>query len=489
VHTDWLAQYSKVNRICLAPVQKMGEAVSVPMSHLVTMSILALAYVLPCFAQPPNFDFRPNPNGPVRCVVVQTNDQILIGGDFSTVGGVPRNHIARLNPDGTLDLTFDPGADQPVVALVLQPDGRILLGGLFHELAGQSHTNIGRLNPNGSYDETFQCQAEGGVRAFALLPDNRILIGGGFTEVNGKTHYGIARLSSGGSVDSAYVPDVSGPVLALANQADGSVIVAGQFDSLNGQPRNSIGRLNSEGLIDTNFLPDLVSYEATAPIVAAVVVQPDGKILVGGDFEDLGGVPGWCYFGRLDSDGSLDPWFISDADEVVWSIALQPDGKILAGGEFETLGGAPRIFIGRVDSNGIVDDKFNAQMDSVNSRIFTVAVQPDSKILMGGSFGAVGGIARNHLARLYPDGALDGTYWDLRPTLEIAEPFNDGALRLIFLNPGLHPFAVLGSTNAALSTMNWNPLGVATNLGGGLFQFVDPGASNFPNRFYQLRWP
>ena len=60
---------------------------------------------------------------------------------------------------------------------------------------------------------------------------------------------------------------------------------------------------------------------------------------------------------------------------------------------------------------------------------------------------------------------------------------------LSFTNPGLHAFTVLASENVSLAVSNWTVLGAATNGGDGLFKFIDTGATNFMQRFYQLRWP
>ena len=80
--------------------------------------------------------FDPNANGTVYVVVVQPDGKILIGGDFTTLspnGGatVTRNHIARLNPDGTLDTAFNPNANGDVLSIAVQADGKILVGGVF----------------------------------------------------------------------------------------------------------------------------------------------------------------------------------------------------------------------------------------------------------------------------------------------------------------------------------------------------------------------
>src|SRR5947209_6706449 len=93
--------------------------------------------------------FDPNANGNVYVVVVQPDGKILIGGTFTTVLGVARNNIARLNPDGTLDTAFNPNANSYVGSIAVQADGKILAGGTFNgasSIGGQPRNHIARLD-------------------------------------------------------------------------------------------------------------------------------------------------------------------------------------------------------------------------------------------------------------------------------------------------------------------------------------------------------
>src|SRR5262245_39430326 len=96
-------------------------------------------------------------NNWVWAVVVQPDGKILIAGDFTSVHGVPRNRIARLLSDGSLDTSFDPGsgADTTVNCMALQSDGKILIGGSFSSINGTSRSHFARLNSNGSLDTGF----------------------------------------------------------------------------------------------------------------------------------------------------------------------------------------------------------------------------------------------------------------------------------------------------------------------------------------------
>ena len=94
------------------------------------------------FGQSPLDGFDPNANGAIRVVVVQPDGKILIGGDFTTLAPndgavVMRNHIARLNVDGTLDTAFNPSADHNILSIAVQADGKILAGGQFQTIGGQ----------------------------------------------------------------------------------------------------------------------------------------------------------------------------------------------------------------------------------------------------------------------------------------------------------------------------------------------------------------
>ena len=100
----------------------------------------------------------------VRVVVVQPDGKILIGGDFTTlspngVATVTRNHIARLNPDGTLDTAFNPNANGVVYAIALQADGKILAGGFSRIIGGQPRNRIARLDATTGLPDSFDPNA------------------------------------------------------------------------------------------------------------------------------------------------------------------------------------------------------------------------------------------------------------------------------------------------------------------------------------------
>ena len=346
--------------------------------------------------------FNPGTNGPVLAVAVQADGKILAGGNFTAVGGgtgltVLRSHIARFNADGTVDLAFDPGADLNVKALAVQADGKILVGGNFSKLGGggagaATRVGIGRLNADGSIDTAFNPGASKlpspgappEIYAIVVQSNGLILLGGYFNGLGGGTgatpRNFIGRLNADGSVDSGFNPGASSisGVNALALQADGKILVGGTFTGLGGGTgttlRSNIGRLNADGSVDT-FNPGAETQ------VLALTVQADGAILVGGAFKWLGANGGVSrsirnYIGRINADGSVDLGFDPGANNWVNTVALQKDGQVLAGGIFDHLGngpslvagaGTPRNRVGRITNTAALDVLSTSGNDTILS--------------------------------------------------------------------------------------------------------------------------
>jgi uncharacterized delta-60 repeat protein len=127
---------------------------------------------------------------------VQPDGKVLVGGEFTTLGGEARNNIARLNVDGSVDLGFNPGANDRVYSLAVQPDGKVLMVGDFTTLGTQTRNRIARLNADGSVDGGFNPNANSGaVRSLAVQPDGKVLVGGLFTTLGGQARNNIARVS------------------------------------------------------------------------------------------------------------------------------------------------------------------------------------------------------------------------------------------------------------------------------------------------------
>lgn len=200
-------------------------------------------------------------------------------------------------------------------------------------------------------------------------------------------------------------PNANGLIRTIVVQENGKILIGGDFSTLapnGGAPVTRIGiaRLNPDGTLDAAFNPNANSF------VVSIAVQTDGKILVGGGFSSIGGQTR-NYIARLDASTGAADSFNPNANNTVDSIAVQADGKILVGGTFTTIGGQARNNIARLDASTGAADSFDP---NANNFVVSIAVQADGKILAGGFFTSIGGLTRNRIARLNTDGTLDSAF-------------------------------------------------------------------------------
>jgi uncharacterized delta-60 repeat protein len=307
-------------------------------------------------------------------IALQPDGKLIVGGalshDLRAMG-----HIARLHPNGSVDQSFArvsvsvagfPSRVAGVASVAVQPDGRILIGLAYgaNAVNGVLRPGIARLEPDGSLDLSFKAHITGPsattptevlVRSIILQPDGKILISGDFLSVGGEPRRGLARLNSDGSLDHEFVPDLPAEFApsigfiftkTLALQPDGKIVVGGARTGPT-SARGLIVRLQPDGRVDPTFR---VALETTDFFASAIVVQPDGKILLAGWGHTINGV-GRRGVARLHADGRLDVGFdpgAAHADRFVNCMALQPDGTVVLGGSFSAFGGVPRSAVVRL---------------------------------------------------------------------------------------------------------------------------------------------
>lgn len=380
--------------------------------HLLSplLAFFASVPTFPAWAQPGDLDTTFDPGTGVDSLVysiaVQTNGQILIGGDFTSFDGTSRTNIARLNANGHLDAGFDPGSAiggsfSYVDAVALQPGGEVLLGGSF---TSQVATNLARLKTNGTLDTNFGVQTDDTVNAIVVQTNGAAVLAGFFTEVNGVARSRIARMDTNGVVDADFTPNVAGnpfaSIFALALQNDGKIILGGSFISIDSTPSTNIARLTASGSPDPDFKPGSVAGGQLSSAVYAVAVDGEGGILAGGDFSSVDGTARTNLV-RLNSDGTLDRNFDPGlgTDSAVNVIVPQSDGKLLIGGYFTSVDGTPRNHIARLNPDGRPDNSFDPK-SGADGVIYSVALQPDGMVLIGGGFASFDDTPRGGIARL-----------------------------------------------------------------------------------------
>ncbi len=221
---------------------------------------------------------------------------------------------------------------------------------------------------------------------------------------------GAAEIDAQSALDG-FDPNANGVVEVVVVQPDGKILLGGDFTTLSpngGAPvtRNRIARLNPDGTLDTAFNPNANGS------VRTIAVQTDGKILAGGDFNGANSIGGQARnrIARLDATTGLADSFDPNADLLVFSIAVQADGRVLAGGDFTIMGGQTRNHIARLNTDGSLDMAFNP---NANGFVSSIVVQADGKILAGGDFSganSIGGQTRNFIARLDPATGLADSF-------------------------------------------------------------------------------
>jgi len=216
-----------------------------------------------------------------------------------------------------------------------------------------------------------------------------------------------------GTLDTSFDPGTGADssIETTSIQADGKIIIGGYFTSYDGNTVNRIARLMDTGSLDTNFNTGGDGANST---VWTTAIQTDGKIIIGGQFTSYNGTNNINRIARLNDTGTLDTGFNNagtGANNPVYTIYVQDDGKILIGGNFTSYNDDTSIkYLARLNADGTLDTGFNMGGAGANWYVRSIAVQTDGKIIIGGGFSSYNGTGRNYIARLNADGTLDTSF-------------------------------------------------------------------------------
>ena len=348
------------------------------------------------------------------------NIQNPVNGDISVLKSnkplkfnYPVKKTNILPSDGSIDQTisYGIGFSEPTFCSQFQSDGKLIVGGKFTFYNSTVVNKIVRLNVNGSIDYYFNTgTALDGfaeeIRSIIVQPDDKIIIGGTFSDFNGTAASGILRLNADGTIDTSFIygSGMLGNVQSMSLQSDGKIVAVGNFSDYNGNPVNSIVRLNADGTIDTSF----ITGSGFNNQCLSVILQDDGKILVGGYFTDYNGTPVGRIV-RLNDDGTIDTSFVTGSgfDNTVYRIGLLSNGDIIVGGSFNNYDSNSFNYIVKLSNTGTLDLTFNPVLDGA---ISAVKIQSDNKILLSGWFTTCNSLPYYKILRLNPDGSIDYTF-------------------------------------------------------------------------------
>ncbi|MBX3744408.1 MAG: hypothetical protein KF833_03795 [Verrucomicrobiae bacterium] len=351
---------------------------------------------------------NPLPQGP-RLLAIDLLDPspgLALGPVASLTITLPDDPLDAAAPLDT-SVRANPGADYLVAALAVTPDHHLLAAGAFVTYQHQRHPRLVRIRPDGSPDPDFRADVKYQVDALAVFPDGRIALAGEFNTVNHVRHDRVAILRPDGSLDPRFRfdPGADRAVHALVIDADGRLVLGGAFLSIAGRPVTRLARLLPTGALDPAFQTPLGPDRD----VLALALDSDGRILVGGRFRQLAGTA--LGLARLLPDGLPDPDFLPphDVDGAVRALAPGPDGTLLVAGEFTRFRGQPAGRLVRLLANGLPDPAF-APGVGADGPIRALLPMPDRTLWIAGGFTSVDGHPRRHIARLLADGSPDPSF-------------------------------------------------------------------------------
>ena len=231
--------------------------------------------------------------------------RVVLGGRFQTSHGLPRRNIAIVGADGKVDTTFNPGSgfDGSVRSLAILKDGRIFVGGDFSTYNGTPAPGVALLKPNGSRDTLLAAPDVNQIR-WVAVDSKSLYIGGFFNNVGGVPCRNVARYKMDGKLDTNFNTSTgaNGIVNCGGVQPDGSVIIVGNFTTYNGVARNRVARILPTGQLDATFDP---LGGANKEVFALKMVE-DGRVVITGSFDSFAGKTTNGTM-RLLPDGKTDP--------------------------------------------------------------------------------------------------------------------------------------------------------------------------------------
>jgi uncharacterized delta-60 repeat protein len=387
-------------------------------------------------------------------IVLQPDGKIVAAGSAAGGPGGTNFALARYKPDGSLDPDFggNPTPGLQVTdffggidianAVVLQVDGKIVAVGQAAGGPGGANFVLARYMPDGSLDPDFGGNPAPGLqvtdffgstdiaRGAVLQPDGKIIAVGQAAGGTGGTNFALARYKTDGSLDGTFggnpmpglmVTDFfAGTDIArgVALQPDGKIVVVGSVTGGTGGTNFALARYMPDGSLDPDFggnpAPGLMvtDFFGSTDQANAVVLQPDGKIVVVG--QAAGGTGGTNFaLARYTTNGSLDETFggtpapglqVTDffgSTDIAHAVALQPDGKIVAVGEAASGPGGIAFALARYKTDGSLDEAFGGTpapglmiTDFFAGNLIDIAngvvVQSDGKIVAAGQAGGSG---------------------------------------------------------------------------------------------------
>ena len=398
-HTGWTCRRAKPAASCIGYWRNLSQRLRMgfvlPLLAGVLAWSLAAAHAPPPLPQPA---FELVANGEVLAAASAPDGSVVVGGDFTTINGVTRLNIARLQSNGVVDPTWNPSANGPVQSLAVDNTGAVYAGGTFTVIGGQSRSFIAKLSGGGTGTADPNWNPSANTSAVALAVDNSsaVYAGGNFVTIGGQTHPYIAKIDAlSGVVNASWNPDVDDAVLALAVDAGGDVYAGGRFATVGGQTHVGIVKIaGATGSAVTGWNPGTNS----GGIVESLVIN-GSAVFAGGLFSNIGSQPRSDIAKLSLSTGVADATWNPTADRPVTALATNGATLVYAGGYFTSIGGLAASNIAKLAATGTgaADPNWNP---GANRQVAAMALNGSGDVVAGGSFTQAGSQVRRGLVVL-----------------------------------------------------------------------------------------
>lgn len=345
--------------------------------------------------------WNPGANGTVRALAVR-GSTVYVGGSFTTVGGASRSRLAAVDSGGGVT-DWHPAADASVNALAVVGT-TVYAGGSFTSVDALPRVGLAAIGIDGTvsaWRADIDAGAGHAIQAIAAS-GSTVYVGGAFSTFGGAARAGLAGFEAGGAV-SDWNPGAGGEVTTLA-VGGATVYVGGSFGTLAGQSRTGLGAVDASGRVTAwapNVQLDDVNYQVST------ITLTGAYAYAGGDFATAGGTPRFR-LAAIAADGSLTSWAPA-ADSDPSSLLVSGSIVYVGGTDITTINGVTRRGLAAIGMDGTLS-AWDPGLTKTFDGYVRSLVMVGSTLLIGGSFDAVGGIARAGAAAIDLAGACGTRY-------------------------------------------------------------------------------
>lgn len=345
----------------------------------------------------PKFDDR------VFAIVSDNSGGWFVGGQFTHSQGYPIKYLAHINPDHSLDTSFNLSLNSFVNSITVS-DSTLYIGGVFTSVLGATRNHIAAVNINTRQLTSWNPGADNSVTAIAVV-GNLVYVGGYFNQIGGQTRLVVASLDrTTGVPTSAFQFGTGGPsgnsYVASFMQANGKLYMAGSFSIINSITRYCLVAVDpATGVVDNTWNPGngFSGFSVSGALIAG------NTMYVCGNFTNIGGAAR-NNLAAIDLATGVATSWNPNPDNSLTSVAMSGD-KLVIGGYFTHVGVKSQGYIAMVDTSTGIATSWNPVLDE---RVYTICTS-GSTVFVGGLFASVNKVNRTNLA------AIDITTGKVKP--------------------------------------------------------------------------